>query len=799
MRFKRVGASVLEQGPRSGGVGVVRPEIQALRAVAVTLVVLYHVCPSAVPGGFVGVDVFFALSGFLITTLLLRELDQTGRISLAAFWARRARRLLPAAIVVLLFCVAATVLVVPLTYWTQYLADVRASTLYVQNWHLAAAAVDYFAAGDDPSPVQHFWTLSAEEQFYVLWPLVILVVIILCRHRAAATTRQTVAAVLVAITAASLVYGVLRTSADPAVAYFATPARGWEFGVGGLLAFLPQSRLPEALRAAASWTGLAAIVVAALIYDSATPLPGSAAMLPVVAALTVIWAGRPASGWGPMRVLRVRPVQYLGDVSYSVYLWHWPLLVLAPFALGAALDAGARAAIVALTVAAASLTKVLVEDPLRHGRLLVSHHSAWTFIGAACAAALVLGASAQSAARVEAQMRTDARIARVVLRAPPRCFGAAARDPERTCRNDRLRLAVAPSPILARRAHPAPCTWMDSLVCVFGVAPSEAQATVALVGDSHAGHWRAALDRIARQRHWQGVSLTMTGCLFSTVSKLLPEPRRTWCRRWKARVLDWFGEHPNVDTVFVSQIAGSANVAAGRRDRFGAAVDGFVRMWHALPGTVRHIVVIRDTPRVRGDTGACVERAMVRRQSAAELCWVPRRTALAADPAAAAARRLHSARVRWVDLTRYICGTERCWPVVGGALVFSDESHLTRTFARSLAPYLARELDRIGLRAGGAGSDRAGAGSRVATRNAVGCHHADRPGTIDLRGAGTIDIRLVRGLPEPSRPRPALHWEPSVWSRGRRVGARFRRGDAAVRVDAVLRRDGILSVSVCRR
>ena len=327
----------------------------------------------------------------------------------------------------------------------------------------------------------------------------------------------------------------------------------------------------------------------------------------------------------------------------------------------------------------------------------------------------------------------------------------------------------------------------------------EARATVALVGDSHAGHWRAAFDKIARRRHWQGISLTMTGCLFSTVAKTLPEPRRTWCRKWKGRVLAWFNEHPHVDTVFVSQIAGSASVAAGRRDRFGAAVEGFVRMWRALPASVHHIVVIRDTPRVRGSTGACVQRAMARRQPAGLVCSVPRRTALAADPAAAAAQRLHSARVRWVDLTRYICGAKRCWPVVGGALVFSDESHLTRTFARSLAPYLERALDRVGLRAGGAPGGRVAADSRMTTRHGVGCHHADRPGTIDLRGAGTIDIRLVRGRPRPSRAQPAPRWKPSVWSRGRRVRARFRRGHAAVRLDAVLQRDGILSVSVCRR
>ena len=203
-----------------------REEIQALRAVAVLLVVLFHLWPDAVPGGFVGVDVFFAISGFLITGLLLRDVQVLGTVSLPAFWARRARRLLPAPLLVVLVCAAATVAFVPLTAWDQFFTEFRASTAYVQNWHLASASVDYFAANDAPSPVRHFWSLSAEEQFYLVWPLLMVVGVLIAR-RTGGARRGAITLVLGIATLLSLVCSIVLTASDPSVAYYATPTRAW--------------------------------------------------------------------------------------------------------------------------------------------------------------------------------------------------------------------------------------------------------------------------------------------------------------------------------------------------------------------------------------------------------------------------------------------------------------------------------------------------------------------------------------------------------------------------------------------
>src|SRR4051794_15888134 len=282
----------------------VREEIQALRALAVVLVVVYHYWPAVAPAGFVGVDVFFVISGFLITDMLLREVTARGTVSLPRFWARRARRLLPAALLTIAVCAVATLVFVPVTYWEQFFGEMRASAAYVQNWHLAGAAVDYFAP-HDRSPVRHFWSLSAEEQFYLVWPLLLLAGVGVARLAGRVrVTRGAIAAVLAVATAASLAYSVLATAADPLIAYFSTPARAWEFGAGGLLALAAaDARRPRA-RAALSWVGLAAILLAALAHTARTDFPGWVALLPVLGALAVMRAGMPRVRWAPTGALR---------------------------------------------------------------------------------------------------------------------------------------------------------------------------------------------------------------------------------------------------------------------------------------------------------------------------------------------------------------------------------------------------------------------------------------------------------------------------------------------------------------
>ena len=280
-----------------------RQEIQGLRAVAVLLVVLFHLWPHQVPGGYIGVDVFFVISGYLITSHILREVDRTGSVSLAGFWARRLRRLLPASYVVLLVTAVAVLVFVPRLMWQQFFGEILAASLYVENWTLAVNSVDYLAADNAPSPAQHYWTLSAEEQFYLIWPLLVLLGLWLAKlglarrsHRGDKPDhRQAVVfGVLAATTAASLAYSLWVTATDPAWAYFVTPARAWEFGAGALLAFAPQAVRRPYARAGLGWLALVGLLVCALVFDESTPMPGTAALWVVAASMALIWVETPA-------------------------------------------------------------------------------------------------------------------------------------------------------------------------------------------------------------------------------------------------------------------------------------------------------------------------------------------------------------------------------------------------------------------------------------------------------------------------------------------------------------------------
>jgi peptidoglycan/LPS O-acetylase OafA/YrhL len=671
----------------------VRPEIQALRAVAVVTVVAYHVWPAALPGGFVGVDVFFAISGFLITAHLLREVDTRGRPSLLRFWARRARRLLPAALLTLLACAIATLLLVPHLYWQQFLTEIGASTTYLQNWQLAADAVDYLDADNRPSPVQHFWSLSAEEQFYVVWPVLILVAAWTARRRVA------IAVALTTVTGLSLACSIQQTAVNPAAAYLATPTRAWEFGLGGLLALAGgRSRLPHGLRTALSWAGLVAIGLAAALYSAATPFPGAAALLPVLGALAVIRAGLPVTRWAPSWLLTTRPAQFLGDVSYSVYLWHWPLLVFAPFAVPGAGLTETRVIVAVVTVLLAWLTKVLVEDPLRHSTRLRAQPR-MTFAWGAAASAVIVAVLAVGTTHVQAQIRAAQEQSDAVVAQHPPCFGAADRDPLHPCDNRALRLQVVPAPVAAKQELNAPCPNFRHengvSVCEFGVPAAQATAHVALIGDSHASHWRAPLDAVARERGWHGLSVTRTSCPFSTATKLTPEPTRSQCTRWVRSLPAFFRSHPEIGTVFASGITGGRVKVPRGRSKREAKVNGYRGAWRTLPESVKHIVVIRDSPKIFHGTLECIDRAIAAQRDAGTACAVRRRASLLPDPEAIAARDARSKRLQVIDLTPVLCSPQRCFPVIGGALVYKDLHHFTLVFAQTLAAPLGTAVRHV--------------------------------------------------------------------------------------------------------
>ena len=282
--------------------------------------------------------------------------------------------------------------------------------------------------------------------------------------------------------------------------------------------------------------------------------------------------------------------------------------------------------------------------------------------------------------------------------ARPRCFGAASRDRRHRCVNPSLRLSVTPAPDDAVVAQNSPCTPLEVqgtlTPCEFGVRPADAGATVALIGDSHAAHWRAALEVVAQRRRWRGVSITRSGCPLSRATpRLEPPARLAACLRWNQQVARWLRSHPSVHTVFVASHSGAAVVAPGAGNMLDAKVAGFREAWSKLPSSVTRIVVLRDTPLVGFGALECIRHAQARKRDAGRACAVSRRRAVGADAAVVAARQRRSRRVHSIDLTPFMCDGRRCYPVIGGALAFKDGQHLTDVFATTLGPYLLRSYD----------------------------------------------------------------------------------------------------------
>ncbi len=282
--------------------------------------------------------------------------------------------------------------------------------------------------------------------------------------------------------------------------------------------------------------------------------------------------------------------------------------------------------------------------------------------------------------------------------AEPRCFGAASRNPRNRCTNGALRLAVVPTPSDALLQPNARCSIVSLRIpytCQFGVRTAVANRTVALIGDSHAAHWRGALEVVAQARGWRGFSLTRSGCPFSAALPDLAKARRESCSDWRRAVRRWFTRHPEVRTVFVSQLSGVGVRAPKGVKRREHQIRGFIRAWRALPRTVRQIIVLRDVPFSSANTPICVEQAMRARKRAGPACALPRSRALRRDAAAIAARRPYTARVHVIDLTQAMCSRRLCFPVVGGVLVHKDKTHLTSLFAGTLGPLLAGRVDRL--------------------------------------------------------------------------------------------------------
>lgn len=664
-----------------------RPEIEGLRAVAAFLVAIWHIWVGGVSGG---VDVFFVVSGLLITTTLLGQLDRFGRVRPLMFVGRLLRRLLPQALVVLLAVFAGVWLLLPEVLRERALREIFASALYFENWQLASSAVDYLDAEDPHTPVQHFWAMSVQGQFYVLWAVLFLVGFAIAAGRAG-RARKVVFGLLVAVAAVSFAYSVWFTAENQPVAYFSTFARAWEFAIGAIVAYvIMRVKLPRPAAFAVGWIGLIGVVSCAVVLDVDEQFPGAVALWPVVAAMLVLFAGteREAVGHAPWLLSR-KPLVWLGGISYGIYLWHFPLVIFFRHVTGSH-DIGVLpgVAILVASVVLAWGTTRLVERPIRafgdrtaRTKLIAAGLLVAVAVGTAGATVAardaLAGAASADQERALEQIAQDDRAAE--------CFGANAMVvglDECADATDPDLLVPARGELLEDTAYAyscyTPAEAVDPQTCTYGSERDDA-LRVAVIGNSHAAMYTAALRTVGEDINWRIDTFVGNRCVWGEGHTDPPCDTRT--PQNEERLL---GGEP-YDVVLYT-------TGRGDREYSQERVDQYLESWGRLADAGTQVIAIEDNPRLTEEATACVVEAS-REALADGACDVPRETALASPDMVAEAARRSGGSVPLVEMTDMFCTDELCPATIGNVIVYRDQHHLTGTYILSMTPYIVERVE----------------------------------------------------------------------------------------------------------
>lgn len=660
-------------------------EAHGVRGIALGLVVAFHLFGQGRVSG--GVDVFLVISAYLLTGSLDRALGD-GRFSLSERYARTFSRLLPTALLVLVTVGVVGLLVLPRSRWEQLLREVGATALLFQNVELADSGLAYGAAGSGASPLQHYWSLSVQGQFLLLWPLLALAVAGVLALLGRRWSTSVFMAVAAGMTLASFCYAIWLVGVDQPLAYYSLPARVWELGAGGLAALvLARRHVPPRIGGALAWVGLALIVSCGFVIDGARLFPGVWTLWPVLGTLAVL-AGSESGGTdavGLTRLLQLRPLTALADIAYPLYLWHWPVLVLyLAWRQRDELGPFGAAGILALSLALAWGTQRYFTDPLtrrarraigtRRGtrRVLVSLVTASVVIGG-----LGFGAAAVEQSRAAAALATESDAAAhpgaEFLRLP----GAPSSWTE----------PPVPSPDVAQQDVPdiydRGCVqnWRDGpgldevLVC----EDEPGTRTVVLSGGSHAVQYYPAIRAVADEAGWRLVVVDKDGCRLAADDPRMQ--RSPSCTAWNANA---------VETILSLEPDAIITVGTETRSEEGEAGeervhDGQVAVWQELSDAGVPVIALRDSPRFPHRVPECLETA-----ADPGSCGMARGDAYAAT--FPLLDRELPAGVVPIDLADGFCTPERCEAVVGNVVAYRDQSHITATYARTLTPLLSERL-----------------------------------------------------------------------------------------------------------
>lgn len=692
-----------------------RPDVQGLRAIAVLAVISDHLFhrPS---GGFAGVDVFFVISGFLITSLLLREHEKTGRISFVGFYRRRAKRILPAALVVILATLVAAFFFFNGTRLTQTVFDSLWAALFSANWAFAVQGTDYFGSTQAVSPLQHYWSLAVEEQFYLVWPwLMLLIIAVVAMVKGTAKHAQrTILIAIVILSVTSFVWSLWESSASPTWAYFSTLSRAWELGVGATLAAAASlfARTPGALRTVMSWVGLLGIVASLLLVSDESSFPAPWAALPVLATAMVIAAG---IGETPKHVyvLDNRVASYIGDISYSLYLWHWPIIVFAGVLYG-----GSRLSYyVAVVFATATLSVVsyhFIEDPVRRSNLFeskkgraqqssrnkpISFRLKLVAIGATIVALagvvvvpVVLERPAAAPGVVSASCSSDSQTTSTALL-------------EDLCNEIKVSLAATEWPDMTPTmddvlAHDpgkieTDCHTIhrpkDTEKCVWGNPQGDFE--IVLVGDSTSrAYARTFVDIASRNPDVRVTLWTFTGCRFNSVASKGNDPYSARiCPDRVVAAIDYIQER-QPDLVVITNEYGARVQANGDKltdEVWRAGLDDVVSQ---IKDSATHIVFLAATP-LGANPGECYTPLSSPQDCVSKvLSSSVRESRMAIDKDLAS-----EVGGVFIDSTGFMCLDDLCPAVIANIPARFDSVHLSAALASHLSPLIEELLVESGV------------------------------------------------------------------------------------------------------
>src|SRR3984957_282942 len=672
---------------RADGARRFRPDIEGLRAIAVGLVLVFHAYGTPFSGGFLGGDVFFVISGFLITDLLMREHSKTGRVSILGFYARRVRRILPASALVVVATVIAAYYFLGFLTGNDVAAAAKWTAVFAANIHFGFVGTDYFGSQLPPSPLLHMWSLGVEEQFYLVWPGLFLALAAIVRGT---RHRHALAASLIAIIAASFAWSVFQTGADPTWAYFSPFTRTCELGLGALIAVLGpainRKLKPRWAAEVLASCGLAGIASSALLLNSSTPYPGAVIAWPVLRTALLIAAGCTDIRTFAERSLSLRPMQWFGARSYSLYLWHWPILTIAAQYAMSHLSGWQTTGLLLLTILASTLSYRLVENPVRRARSLAARPGLSLALGAALIAITIALAQCFIVRNGGTWNVTNTSCP------SPACSDILAQV-ESGAKTDTIPSDLTPSLADAvadlrvpdgGQCSQLPISWLqpDRQPCIFDTGAPANAPMIILIGDSQAVMWSRTVKSIAKQvgyRFWlvfhYGCHMPMT--TFDTTGEGVTDAQ---CREWKNAAIDWMKrQNPAMVLVASGNHTGinGADYAAG----YGAVLKQM-----QSPG--RKLFVMGDVPLLSQDPPRC----LAAHPSSALKCATKTATAAPADEQQAALDGAQQAGAGYVDLTPWLCTADLCPAIVGHYVAYQDQFHITGTYAQALKPLVQQAI-----------------------------------------------------------------------------------------------------------